>query len=183
MRCESCSGQIPRPENLAQLAIWTGSTVSRPGKMHEYDLIADLYAADRESTAWPRGLPEVTSLASSLAPGARVLDIGCGTGVPLTRALLSLGCQVVGVDSSMRMLERFRVNCPSAPFIHGTIQSCDLDGMTFDAAIAWGVLFHLAHPEQEQAIARVSSSTTGPKYLANKHGSTTVGRLGRWNPN
>jgi ubiquinone/menaquinone biosynthesis C-methylase UbiE len=124
--------------------------------MHEYDLIADWYASDRESSGWPRGLPEVTSLASSLAPGARVLDIGCGTGVPLTRALLSLGLQVVGVDSSMRMLERFRVNCPSAPFIHGTIQSCDLDGMSFDAAIAWGVLFHLAHPEQEQAIARVS---------------------------
>jgi len=124
--------------------------------MHEYDLIADLYASDRESSGWPRGLPEVTSLGSSLAPGARVLDIGCGTGVPLTRALLSQGLQVVGLDSSMRMLERFRVNCPSATFIHGAIQSCDFDGMTFDAAIAWGVLFHLPHAEQPKAIAQVS---------------------------
>ena len=125
--------------------------------MHEYDLIADWYASDRESSGLPRGLPEVTSLASSLAPGARVLDIGCGTGGPLPRALLSVGLQVVGIDSSMRMLERFRVNCPSATFIHGAIQSCDLDGMTFDAAIAWGVFFHLEHSEQPQAIAQVSS--------------------------
>jgi SAM-dependent methyltransferase len=123
--------------------------------MHEYDLIADWYASDRDPAV---GVPEVTSLASSLAPGARVLDVGCGTGIPLTRALVSQGLRVVGVDSSIRMLERFRVNCPNAPFIHGTIQACDLDGMTFDAAIAWGVLFHLPHPEQAQAIARVSSA-------------------------
>jgi SAM-dependent methyltransferase len=131
--------------------------------MHEYDLIADWYASDRRP--W-LGVPEVTSLASSLAPGARVLDVGCGTGVPLTRTLLSLGFQVVGVDSSSRMLEKFRVNCPDTPFICGAIQTCDLGGLEFDAAIAWGVLFHLDHDAQAQAIAHVSRALkVGARFL------------------
>src|SRR5687767_7046163 len=122
--------------------------------MDAYDLIADWYASDRDLNV---GLPEVLSLAASLAPGARVLDVGCGNGVPLTQALLSRGFEVVGVDSSIRMLERFRVACPRARAVCGTIQSCDLGGMTFDAALAWGVLFHVPHAEQERAIARVAS--------------------------
>jgi SAM-dependent methyltransferase len=131
--------------------------------MHEYDLIADWYASDRHPAI---GVPEVVSLASSLAPGGRVLDVGCGTGIPLTRALLSLGLQVVGVDSSERMLERFRINCPGTPFICGAIQSCDLGGLAFDAAIAWGVLFHLDHDEQAKAIANVAHALKiGARFL------------------
>ena len=37
------------------------------------------------------------------------------------------------------------------------IQSADLLGHLFDAAIAWGVLFHLPHEQQRLAIAKVSS--------------------------
>jgi SAM-dependent methyltransferase len=123
------------------------------GEMDEYDLIADWYASDRDPTI---GVPEVTALASALPRGARVLDVGCGTGLPLTRTLLSLGCQVVAVDSSPRMLERFRVNCPDTPFVCGAIQSCDLGGIEFDAAIAWGVLFD--QDEQAKAIARLAQA-------------------------
>lgn len=121
--------------------------------MHEYDLIADWYAGDRTGET---GVPEVSSLAASLPPGATVLDIGCGNGIPLTRILLDAGCAVVGVDSSSRMLDRFRVNCPGTPFTCSPIQSCDFQGATFDAALAWGVLFHLEHAEQQKVVAKVS---------------------------
>jgi predicted N-acetyltransferase YhbS/ubiquinone/menaquinone biosynthesis C-methylase UbiE len=122
--------------------------------MYEYDLIVDWYAADRRTDI---GVPEITALISSLPPHATVLDVGCGNGVPLTRALLQAGCHVVGVDSSSRMLERFRVNCPDTPAICSTIQSLDSEGKTFDAVVAWGVMFHLPHEEQAQAIAKVSN--------------------------
>jgi SAM-dependent methyltransferase len=122
--------------------------------MHEYDLIADWYAGERKG---PSGVPEVESLIAALPPNASVLDVGCGNGVPLTRKLLEAGYNVVGVDSSPRMLERFRVNCPGTPFICSPIQSADLDGQTFDAAVAWGVLFHLPLDEQRKAIAKVAS--------------------------
>lgn len=121
--------------------------------MHEYDLIADWYAADRSQGI---GVPEVTALATSLAPGATVLDVGCGTGIPLTRALLAAGCKVFAVDSSSKMLERFRANFPGVPTLCAAIESADLQGFVFDAAIAWGVMFHLDHADQAQALANVS---------------------------
>jgi len=122
--------------------------------MHEYDLIADWYATERLG---PAGIPELESLIARLPPGASVLDVGCGNGTPLTRILLDAGCNVLGIDSSPRMLERFRMNCPGTPFICAPIQSADFEGRLFDAAIAWGVVFHLPHEEQRRAIATIAS--------------------------
>jgi len=123
-------------------------------RVHEYDLIAEWYARDRSLIT---GVPEVTSLVASLAADASVLDVGCGTGMPITTTLLLAGCNVIGVDSSRRMLERFEANCPGTPFIYGPIQSANLGGHRFDAAVAWGVLFHLEYGEQRKAIAKVAS--------------------------
>src|SRR5215467_10539652 len=40
-------------------------------------------------------------------PGERILDLGCGDGV-LTKKLVDLGCEVVGVDSSVPQIEAAR---------------------------------------------------------------------------
>jgi SAM-dependent methyltransferase len=123
--------------------------------VNEYDLIADWYAKERLG---PGGVPEVESMIASLPPAASVLDVGCGNGIPLTKKLLDAGFKVVGVDSSPRMLERFEVNCPDTPFMLGQIQSAELGSRMFDAAIAWGVLFHLEPNEQRKAIANIASA-------------------------
>ncbi|GMU01361.1 hypothetical protein KH5H1_54810 [Corallococcus caeni] len=140
--------------------------------MHEYDLIADWYASQR---AGHMGVPEVTALAASLPAGASVLDVGCGTGLPLTRVLLEHGCQVMGVDSSRELLARFQANFPHVPVVCAPIQSCELQAQAFDAAIAWGVLFHLRHEEQEQAIANITRALKpGAAFLftsGDAHGS------------
>ena len=140
--------------------------------MHEYDLIADWYAAHRTGHI---GVPEVSALAASLPVGATVLDIGCGTGLPLTRVLLEHGCRVMGVDSSRELLARFQANFPHVPVRCAPIQSCELPARTFDAAIAWGVLFHLRHEEQEQVIAHIARALkTGAPFLftsGDTHGS------------
>jgi len=122
--------------------------------MREYDLIADWYATERRV---PAGVPELESLIARLPLGSSVLDVGCGNGIPLTRMLVGAGCNVLGIDSSARMLERFKTNCPGTPFICAPIQSADLDGRLFDAAVAWGVIFHLPHDEQRRAIAKIAS--------------------------
>ena len=117
-------------------------------------MIAEWYASRRTG---PIGVPEVTALLSSLPASAAVLDVGCGSGVPLTRLLIEHGCQVIGLDSSPNMLSRFTANFPAVPVICAPIQDCDLTGLTFDAVIAWGVMFHLPHDEQVTAIAKVAT--------------------------
>lgn len=120
--------------------------------MYEYDLIAEWYAAERGDQT---GVPEATTLASSIPRGSLILDVGCGNGIPISRALLNGGHRVVGLDSSSAMLERFRRNCPEALAVEGMVQSCPFGDCVFDAAIAWGVMFHLNPDDASRAIANV----------------------------
>ena len=126
--------------------------------MREYDLIANWYASERINQI---GVPETTSVASSIPHGSLVLDVGCGNGIPITRALLNAGHRVIGLDSSSAMLANFRQNCPGAFAVRGIVQSCPFADATFDAAVAWGVLFHLNPEEAITAIANVSRIVKG----------------------
>jgi len=79
-----------------------------------YDQIAERYLEWRalqprqeELTRW------LSLLHDHLQPGAAVLDIGCGAGIPLTRAL-SESFDVTGVDISVRQIELARRNVPAA---------------------------------------------------------------------
>jgi SAM-dependent methyltransferase len=121
--------------------------------MREYDLIAEWYASERDDQT---GLPEVTALASSIPRESLVLDVGCGNGIPITRTLLSGGHRVIGLDSSSAMLASFKHNCPKASAVRGMIQSCPFADCMFDAAVAWGVMFHLNPEDAIKAIANVS---------------------------
>ena len=121
--------------------------------MREYDRIAEWYASERVDQT---GVPETTALASSIPPRSLVLDIGCGNGIPITRALLNAGHGVVGLDSSTEMLARFRHNCLGAAAVQALAQSCPFANRTFDAAIAWGVMFHLTPDDAIEAIAGVA---------------------------
>lgn len=122
--------------------------------MREYDRIAAWYAETRSDI----GLRDVTALARTLPSGAKVLDAGCGTGAPIAAELLRLGFDVYGIDSSAAMIRRFRANCPAAHAQHSTLAGSDLFGESFDAVIAWGVLFHLDPRDQELAIAKLAGA-------------------------
>jgi len=121
--------------------------------VREYDLIADWYSSERVDQT---GVPETTKLALSIPRGSLVLDVGCGNGMPITRTLLREGHRVTGLDSSSAMLGYFKQNCPEAFAVRGMIQSCPFADRVFDAAVAWGVMFHLNPEDAIQAIANVS---------------------------
>src|SRR5437868_768090 len=86
-----------------------------------YDQIAETYAA-RAVRASQRvgGSGRDRFLAAYLADlpaGARVLDLGCATGVPVARTLAERFI-VTGVDVSPQSIELARQNVPGAAFIH-----------------------------------------------------------------
>jgi ubiquinone/menaquinone biosynthesis C-methylase UbiE len=84
--------------------------------------------------------------------GARVLDVGCGTGV-LTRVLARWPnvASVVGVDPARALLEKARVAAADLP--HVSFQECDgrslpFDGAMFDIVTSDSTLSHVPGPER-----------------------------------
>ncbi len=77
----------------------------------------------------------------------RVLDLGCGPGVPIAAYLLARGCRLTGVDGARAMIDLFAKNLPQATAHHADMRGLDL-GATFDAILAWDSFFHLSPADQ-----------------------------------
>jgi SAM-dependent methyltransferase len=70
-----------------------------------------------------------------LEPGARVLDVGAGTG-KLTRGLVAIGFDVVAVEPGAPMLEQLRRAVPEAEALDGRAEAIPLPDASVDAAFA-----------------------------------------------
>lgn len=84
---------------------------------------------------------EAVANAAAPSPGARVLEIGCGTGA-VTQALLARDAQVTALDQNPEMLERARARLANAPagaitLVERTASEIDaFPERTFDAVVA-----------------------------------------------
>jgi trans-aconitate methyltransferase len=76
-----------------------------------------------------------------------VLDIGCGTGVPIARYLIEQGCQVHGVDSSGAMIAMCVDRFPQQQWHIADMRTLTLD-RTFGGILAWDSFFHLPAADQ-----------------------------------
>ena len=117
--------------------------------MHEYDQIADWYVSPR---APETGIPAVRALARNLPASGRILDLGCGDGIPISHFLVREGFNVVAVDSSPEMIARNRRNFPCVPTRRERAEQCTFSDGSFAAVVAWGVLFHLSEAGQRMVI-------------------------------
>ncbi len=101
-----------------------------------FDAIADRYAElEPEGAEWPR-TRRVAELAAALQPGARVLDLGCGNGVPVARDLAAAGFDITGVDLSGEHVRRAREAVPRATFFVGDMLTVELADASFDAVVS-----------------------------------------------
>jgi ubiquinone/menaquinone biosynthesis C-methylase UbiE len=120
-----------------------------------YDELAPRFgawAAAVEGDPWRRFLDE---LAARLPGGGRVLDLGCGSGVPKTRRLAER-FEVVGVDLSEAQLRLARTNVPEARFVVGDIARLELEEASFDAVTAFYSISHLPREEHADVVAKVA---------------------------
>lgn len=121
--------------------------------MREYDEIAAWFTAARNPAI---GAPDLAALAETLPPCARVLDLGCGDGIPVSQLLLREGLDLTALDSSPEMIARYRANFPGVPARCVRVQDARFAPESFEAVVAWGVLFHLAEAEQATAIEKIA---------------------------
>jgi predicted TPR repeat methyltransferase len=88
----------------------------------------------------------------SLAKSARVLDLGCGGGIPVAHKLAEHALRVTGVDSSPAMISLCRARLPQHEWIVADMRSLSL-GRSFDGILAWDSFFHLKPGDQRRMFA------------------------------
>lgn len=89
---------------------------------------------------------------SGLPPGARVVDLGCGSGV-FTNVLHQRGYRSSGVDLSPSLLAIARAKFSGIEFLEGDIERLPFADASFDGVLLSGVLHHL--PERSRCAAEV----------------------------
>jgi len=105
-----------------------------------YDKIAEKYQADRHVFD---NIKELEELESLLPKNAKVLDVGCGAGVPVTKFLVDSGFDVTGVDFSESMLKLAGKNVPKAKFIKKDMTKLDFRDNSFDGLTAFYSIIHV----------------------------------------
>jgi ubiquinone/menaquinone biosynthesis C-methylase UbiE len=100
----------------------------------------------RFSTAFTYGRAKIDDMVDdlfrSLPKGAAVLDVGCGTGEHLKRALRH-GLSATGIEPAPGMLEAARRNVPEARLEQGTAAPLPFPDASFDAVLMIEVLRYL----------------------------------------
>lgn len=118
-----------------------------------YEGIAKEFLAGRSPGI---GVNEVRQWAQALPVGAAVIDLGCGPGFPITEVLVAEGLNVFGVDAAPSFVDAFRRNLPNTPVICEAVQDSALFGRTFDAVLAWGLIFLLSPDDQRHLIHKIA---------------------------
>ncbi|WP_406496258.1 class I SAM-dependent methyltransferase [Streptomyces sp. NBC_01604] len=88
--------------------------------------------------------------------GGAVLDIGCGSGVPVARTLVDAGYRVAGIDISEVQIRRARERVPQAEFIHVDATTATFDAASFDAVVSFYTLIHIPLAEQPPLLRRIA---------------------------
>lgn len=114
------------------------------------------------------------SLVCRLRKGARILDVGCGSG----RDLLWLkqhGFCPTGFERSAGLAE-FAAQHSGCPIIRGDFLLYDFSRLHFDAILLVGALVHLAEDELGSALVRIGKAliTNGLIYLTLKEGKGSM---------
>ena len=127
------------------------SAIDRSGQAEAFDAIGDRY--DETFPHKEGQLAAGAWVAGRLAPGSRVLDLGCGTGLPTARQLAEAGLRVVGTDLSAGMVALSRDNVPRAEFHRLDIADTAEAALgPFDGAVAFFSLLMLPRAEIPHAL-------------------------------
>ncbi|WP_345695340.1 class I SAM-dependent methyltransferase [Kitasatospora terrestris] len=119
-----------------------------------YDALSERY--ERAFGSGTKYGPWIEELLGRLPESAAVLDIGCGTGIPVARDLVAAGHRVTGVDISEVQIRRARELVPGAEFIRADVTALELPRAGFDAVVSLYALIHVPVEEQPALLERIA---------------------------
>ena len=140
-----------------------------------YDTIAERHAE------WARGIRQeerarfIAILVEALPSDSSLLELGCGTAGPTTRALAQ-HFRLTGVDISPRSIELARKALPTATFLAADMTTISFPESTFDAVAAFYSIIHVPREELALLFQRIAGwLRPGGLVVATMNGSDTPG--------
>jgi ubiquinone/menaquinone biosynthesis C-methylase UbiE len=115
-----------------------------------YNAIAARYLAERTRASADVRL--LDDFMDRLPENAKVLDAGCGAGIPISQ-MLSERFDVMGVDFSEAQIELAKKNVPKAEFICQDMTQLDFAENTFDGITSYYAIIHIPREEHQPLLA------------------------------
>ncbi|MFG2292713.1 class I SAM-dependent methyltransferase [Streptomyces sp. NPDC048603] len=111
---------------------------------------------ERAFVKLPGQLAALDWLTGRLPAGARVLDVGSGTGRPVAETLVRAGYEVTGIDVSAAMVELARAQVPGARFEQQDVRDYRPPAGGFDAVCAFFPLLVMGRDEVGESLLRIA---------------------------
>lgn len=109
----------------------------------------------------------------------KVLDLGCGYGLPFDRYIVDNGYNLIGVDIAEKHVKGARERFPEAKFIQGDFFDQDFDENSFEAIVSFYAIFHIPREEHKELFEKMHGwlkengvilVTMGPGEMDNHRG-------------
>jgi cyclopropane fatty-acyl-phospholipid synthase-like methyltransferase len=119
-----------------------------------YDAIGEHFTEWRDRIVGDPRSEWAEELESRLGDGARVLELGCGSGVPDTQRLAAR-FRLTAVDISGEQLRRARAAVPEAVLIQADFTALELEPGSFDAVVSFYAFNHVPRELLAPTFARI----------------------------
>ena len=136
-----------------------------------YNKIAERYFVSRDQFS---NIKYLEKLAGLLKPGATVLDIGCGAGVPVDKFLAEKGFKVSGIDFSEKQIELARKNVPQANYEVRDMVKLKTGEYQADAVVSFYAISHTPRDNHLEIFRKMYSFLPQGGYIL-----VTMG-AGKW---
>jgi len=101
------------------------------------------YAKEYAETTFPNLLQyQLTQFTSYLEKGAKIIDVGCGSGKDVDY-LTEEGFEVVGIDYSKEMIDEAKERVPNGNFVVQDMAKLEFDDKTFDGVWCCASILHI----------------------------------------
>jgi len=134
-----------------------------------YDVYSKNYTSDRDQFKNQKYLDD---LINKLRKGSSILDLGCGSGIPVDKYLLEHGFKVTGIDISTEQIKLAKEHLPSGDFFQKDMSQVDFAENTFDAIVSFYAIFHIPREEHQELLGNCYRMLKRDSYLLITMGSS-----------